>query len=110
MCAYSGAIIDWPGPTGKRWIIQRIKNPERGGFGAPVSSNFYHFRRCACHHASCAACRVSMVMGEKKAIHILDLMFGGPWNALSEFPGIEGSRESRGNRRKAKKVIERLLS
>ena len=51
-----------------------------------------------------------MVMGEKKAIHILDLMFGGPWNALSEFPGIEGSRESRGNRRKAKKVIERLLS
>lgn len=57
----------------------------------------------------CAACRMSMVMGGKKAIHILDLMFGGPWDSRSEFPGIEGSRESWVNRRKAKKAIERVL-
>jgi Fe-S oxidoreductase len=35
----------------------------------------------------CAACRESMVRGGKKSIHILDLIFDGPWTSKSEFPG-----------------------
>jgi len=39
----------------------------------------------------CAACRESMVRGGKKAVHILDLVFRGPWTSTSEFPGVSAN-------------------
>ncbi|MEW9122802.1 MAG: (Fe-S)-binding protein [Thermotaleaceae bacterium] len=58
----------------------------------------------------CAACRESMVKGGKKALHILDLIFGGPWTSKSEFPGVPGSPiTSWKNRYKAKQGINRVL-
>ena len=60
--------------------------------------------------AYCAACRESMVKGEKKAVHILDLIFGGPWNSKSEFPGVPGSPLTGWvNRYKSKKNINNVL-
>jgi Fe-S oxidoreductase len=57
----------------------------------------------------CAACRESMVRGGKKSIHILDLIFGGPWNSKSEFPGVPASPiTSWGNRYKSKVNINKL--
>lgn len=58
----------------------------------------------------CAACRLSMLMGGKKTVHILDLMFGDKWNSRSEFPGPGGAVESWVNRRKSKKALEEALS
>ncbi len=43
-----------------------------------------------CMVTYCAACRESMVRGGKKAVHILDLIFGGPWKADVRFPGPSG--------------------
>ncbi|MTI58852.1 MAG: (Fe-S)-binding protein [Firmicutes bacterium] len=57
----------------------------------------------------CAACRESMVKGGKKAVHILDLIFGGPWDSNSEFPGIGGPVTSWMNRYKAKRNIKQVL-
>lgn len=57
----------------------------------------------------CAACRASMFLGGKHAIHILDLVFGGPWNSASDFPGPGSTVDAWKNRRKAKKAIERVL-
>lgn len=60
--------------------------------------------------AYCAACRESMVKGGKKALHILDLVFGGPWNSSSEFPGVPGSPIAGWvNRYKSKKAINDVL-
>ncbi len=58
----------------------------------------------------CAACRESMVKGNKKALHILDLIFGGPWNSKSEFPGIP-TNPVKGwiNRYKSKRNINKVL-
>lgn len=57
----------------------------------------------------CAACRESMVRGGKKSIHILDLIFGGPWNSKSEFPGAPASPiTSWRNRYKSKVNINKL--
>jgi NADPH-dependent glutamate synthase beta subunit-like oxidoreductase len=54
----------------------------------------------------CAACRESMVRGGKKALHILDLIFGGPWRKDSSYPGIAGSPITGwANRYKAKRLI-----
>lgn len=58
----------------------------------------------------CAACRESMIKGGKKAVHILDLIFGGPWTSKSEFPGVPGSPiTSWANRYKSKQAINRVL-
>ncbi|MGF7060401.1 (Fe-S)-binding protein [Brassicibacter mesophilus] len=58
----------------------------------------------------CAACRESMVKGGKKAIHILDLIFDGPWTSRSEFPGVPGGPiTSWANRYKSKTAINRVL-
>jgi Fe-S oxidoreductase len=57
----------------------------------------------------CAACRESMIMGGKNALHILDLIFGGPWKADSVFPGRPGSPVGAWvNRYKAKKLIRKI--
>jgi Fe-S oxidoreductase len=57
----------------------------------------------------CAACRESMALGGKKSIHILDLIFGGPWNSKSEFPGKPASPiTSWRNRYKSKVNIIKL--
>ncbi|MEX2445261.1 MAG: (Fe-S)-binding protein [Alkalispirochaeta sp.] len=58
----------------------------------------------------CAACRMSMLMGGKTALHILDLIFGGPWNSQSTFPGSGTTIESWKNRRKAKKGLQEVLA
>lgn len=60
--------------------------------------------------AYCAACRESMVKGEKKAVHILDLIFGGPWTSKSEFPGVPGNPVTGwANRYKSKRAIKKVL-
>ncbi len=60
--------------------------------------------------AYCAACRESMVKGGKKAVHILDLIFGGPWTSESDFPGVPGGPiASWANRYKSKKAINKVL-
>ena len=56
----------------------------------------------------CAACRESMIRGGKKAVHVLDLIFGSPWAAQSEFPGLPaGPIKGWTNRHKAKRLINR---
>ncbi|WP_018249569.1 (Fe-S)-binding protein [Orenia marismortui] len=58
----------------------------------------------------CAACRESMVKGGKKAVHILDLIFGGPWNSKSEFPDNPSSPLTGWvNRYKSKRNIKKVL-
>ena len=58
----------------------------------------------------CAACRGSMAMGGKKALHILDLVFDGPWTSESEFPEAGGNPlVSWVNRYKAKRKINKVL-
>lgn len=59
-----------------------------------------------CMVTYCAACRESMVRGGKKAVHILDLVFGGPWSAESTFPALPSS-PLKGwiNRHRAKRLI-----
>ncbi len=60
--------------------------------------------------AYCAACRESMVKGGKKAVHILDLIFGPVFTSKSEFPGLPGSPiKGWVNRYKAKKNINEVL-
>ncbi len=60
--------------------------------------------------AYCAACRESMVKGGKKSLHILDLIFGGPWNSKSQFPGVPGTPvTSWVNRYKSKRNINKVL-
>jgi NADPH-dependent glutamate synthase beta subunit-like oxidoreductase len=57
----------------------------------------------------CAACRESMIRGGKKAVHILDLIFGGPYKADSVFPGPGTSPITAWvNRYKAKSIIRSL--
>ena len=61
-----------------------------------------------CMVTYCAACRESMVRGGKKAVHILDLVFGGPWKADSDFPALPASPvEGWINRHRAKRLIRR---
>jgi NADPH-dependent glutamate synthase beta subunit-like oxidoreductase len=56
----------------------------------------------------CAACRESMVHGGKKALHILDLIFGGPWTKDSIYPGLAPSPiTSWANRYKAKRLMRK---
>lgn len=58
----------------------------------------------------CAACRESMVKGGKKAVHLLDLVFGGPWDSNSQFPEVPGSPlTSWGNRYKSKKAMKKAV-
>jgi hypothetical protein len=58
----------------------------------------------------CAACRESMVHGGKKALHILDLIFGGPWKKDSAYPGLAASPiTSWANRYKAKRLIRKTV-
>lgn len=58
----------------------------------------------------CAACRESMVKGGKKSIHILDLVFGGPWDSKSEYPDVPGNPVTGWmNRYKAKQCINKVL-
>jgi len=60
--------------------------------------------------AYCAACRESMVKGGKKAVHILDLIFGPVFTTKSEFPGLPGSPvTSWVNRYKSKRNINKVL-
>lgn len=58
----------------------------------------------------CAACRESMVKGGKKAVHILDLIFGGKWDSNREFPGVP-SNPIKGwtNRYKSKRNMIKTL-
>src|SRR6056297_260062 len=58
----------------------------------------------------CAACRASMTKGGKKAVHILDLIFGPVWTLDSEFPGLETPMESWVNRYKTKTKMQKVLS
>ncbi|WP_330656064.1 (Fe-S)-binding protein [Alkaliphilus flagellatus] len=56
----------------------------------------------------CGACRESMVRGGKKSIHILDLMFKGPWNSKSDMPGVgKTPMNSWVNRYKSKKELNK---
>lgn len=56
----------------------------------------------------CAACRESMVRGGKKAVHILDLIFGDRWTSQSAFPGLpSGPIKGWANRHKAKRLINK---
>lgn len=58
----------------------------------------------------CAACRESMVKGGKQAVHLLDLVFNGPWDSSSEFPEVPGSPlTSWGNRYKSKKTMKKKM-
>ena len=58
----------------------------------------------------CAACRMSMAIGGKTALHLLDLIFGGPWTSESTFPGVgAGTLQSWGSRYRAKKSIKKIL-
>ncbi|QEK12979.1 (Fe-S)-binding protein [Crassaminicella thermophila] len=60
--------------------------------------------------AYCAACRESMVKGGKKAVHILDLIFGEVMTSKSEFPCVPSSPiTSWINRYKSKKAINKTL-
>ncbi|WP_432407780.1 heterodisulfide reductase-related iron-sulfur binding cluster [Wukongibacter sp. M2B1] len=60
--------------------------------------------------AYCAACRESMVKGGKKSVHILDLLFDGPWDSRSKFPEVPNSPiTSWANRYKSKKNINKVL-
>lgn len=59
--------------------------------------------------AYCAACRESMVRGEKKALHILDLVFGDAFTSKSEFPAVGGAVSSWMNRYKSKTNINKVL-
>ncbi|KXG74035.1 (Fe-S)-binding protein [Thermotalea metallivorans] len=60
--------------------------------------------------AYCAACRESMVKGGKRAVHILDLIFGGPWTSDTEFPGVPSSPVTSWiNRYKSKLAIRKVL-
>lgn len=60
--------------------------------------------------AYCAACRESMVRGDKKAIHILDLIFGDTFTSKSEFPSIPSNPVTGwANRYKSKKAINKVL-
>ena len=61
-----------------------------------------------CMVTYCAACRESMVRGGKKAVHILDLIFGGLWMSRSDFPGIPASPLTGWlNRHKSKRLIQK---
>lgn len=54
----------------------------------------------------CGACRESMVRGGKKSIHILDLMFKGPWTSKSNMPEVGKTPiNSWVNRYKSKKKL-----
>ncbi|MCE5281052.1 MAG: FAD-dependent oxidoreductase [Deltaproteobacteria bacterium] len=56
----------------------------------------------------CAACRESMVRGGKRAVHILDLVFGDCWTSQSAFPGLPSSPiKGWANRHKAKRLIRK---
>ncbi|QUH24588.1 (Fe-S)-binding protein [Serpentinicella alkaliphila] len=60
--------------------------------------------------AYCAACRESMVKGDKKAVHILDLIFGPVYTSKTEFPGVPSSPiKSWINRYKSKQNINKVL-
>jgi hypothetical protein len=49
-----------------------------------------------------------MVRGGKKALHILDLLFGGQWKTDSSFPGLSSSPLTGWvNLSKAKKLIRK---
>jgi Fe-S oxidoreductase len=61
-----------------------------------------------CMVTYCAACRESMVRGGKKAVHILDLIFGDRWTSQSAFPGLpSGPIKGWANRHKAKRLIKK---
>ncbi len=56
----------------------------------------------------CAACRESMVKGGKKAVHMLDLIFGDTYTSKSEWPGIPGGPvKSWSNRYSSKREIKK---
>ncbi len=58
----------------------------------------------------CAACRSSMISGGKEAVHLLDLIFNGPWTSKSEFPPATAKPiPSWLNRYKTKKAIIKVL-
>lgn len=60
--------------------------------------------------AYCAACRESMVKANKKAVHILELIFDNVKMSTSTFNGLASSPiESWKNRYKSKKLINRTL-
>lgn len=56
----------------------------------------------------CAACRESMVKGEKNAAHMLDLVFGDRRTSESEWVGLGNTMKAWTNRYKAKKELERV--
>lgn len=117
---------------GIRWIMQemgyRVEEPPHSkehalccGFGGmtlpanPELSKKIMRNRTSeitsdCVVAYCAACRTSMVMGGKKGLHILDLIFSGPWDSKSEFPKVDSAVVSWINRYKSKTAINRVLS
>jgi len=56
----------------------------------------------------CGACRESMVRGAKKSIHVLDLIFKGPWTSKSNMPGVGKTPiNSWVNRYKSKKELSK---
>jgi len=58
----------------------------------------------------CAACRSSMAMGGKKALHVLDLVFDGPWTSESNIPDAGANPlTSWLNRYKTKRKINKTL-
>ncbi|KNF07253.1 Fe-S oxidoreductase [Gottschalkia purinilytica] len=58
----------------------------------------------------CAACREAMAKGDKKAVHILDLVFNNTWTSDSQFPGIPSTPiTSWKNRYKTKRNINSIF-
>lgn len=92
-CGFGGMVVPANPPLALRVMKRRT---------AEVESDYMV--------AYCAACRESMVKGDKKAVHILDLIFGGKFDSGSDYPGL-ASNPLVGwvNRYKAKKEIINVL-
>jgi NADPH-dependent glutamate synthase beta subunit-like oxidoreductase/uncharacterized membrane protein YdjX (TVP38/TMEM64 family) len=90
-CGFGGMVVPVNPELAERVMKRRT---------AEVSSD--------CMVTYCAACRESMVRGGKKAVHILDLVFGGPWKAESEFPALPASPlQGWINRHRAKRLMRK---
>jgi len=57
----------------------------------------------------CASCRDAMTIGGKKTLHLLDLIFEGPYDKNSEISSkITNPIKNWGNRYRSKRVIEKI--
>ncbi len=91
-CGFGGMVVPANPP-----LAQRVMNRRTAEVTSDVMVTY------------CAACRESMVRGGKKSLHILDLVFGGPWKLDSSYPELPGNPLTGWvNRYKAKKLINKI--